>query len=125
VKKPPTPADDPAALHRRIIETIAAIPRGSVASYGQIAARAGAPGRARLVARVLSMADESLRAGLKAPLPWYRVVNAQGRIAIAAGSAGAAEQKRRLQAEGLIFKADRIDMLRYGWGARGQGPLLD
>ena len=87
-----------------IRRVIAAIPRGSVTSYGEIAVRAGLPGRARLVGRVLG------DAGAGAKLPWHRVLRSDGRIAFPAGSKGFAEQARRLKAEGVIVRNGRVRM---------------
>jgi len=84
---------------QRILAEIAAIPRGQVCSYGEVAARAGLPGRARLVARILS----ELPAGH--PLPWYRVVRAGAVIAFAPGSADFLRQRTHLLAEGCSVSA--------------------
>ncbi len=84
-----------------ILAAVRAVPRGTVASYGEIARRAGLPGRARLVGRVLRTTSD-------ARLPWHRVTGAQGRIAFAAGSAPAREQARRLQREGLTVVRNRV-----------------
>ena len=86
----------------RILAAIAAIPRGEIATYGGVAARAGLPGRARLVARVLAGAPEAAR------LPWHRVVAAGGRLAMPMGSAEHAEQVRRLQGEGHEVRGRRV-----------------
>ncbi|MBX3727404.1 MAG: MGMT family protein [Xanthomonadales bacterium] len=75
-------------------QAIAALPAGEVASYGEVARRAGLPGRARLAARALRLAPDSLQ------LPWHRVVAAGLRIAFAPGSRGFRLQRSRLQAEG-------------------------
>lgn len=77
-----------------ILQVIRAIPAGQVRAYGEVAAAAGLPGRARLVARLLSEGDVP-------ELPWHRVVGAGPRIAFPAGSAGALEQAARLRAEGV------------------------
>jgi methylated-DNA-protein-cysteine methyltransferase-like protein len=100
--------DDRALRARRIIEAVAAIPRGRVASYGAIAARAGYPGRARLIGRVLGDAPNRL------DLPWHRVLRADGRIGIPAGSAGFREQCRRLRAEGVVVKDGKVPMSAFG-----------
>lgn len=63
-------------------------------AYGEVARLAGYPRAARLVARVLSEADE-------ARLPWHRVLRADRRIAMPPDSSGFREQRRRLLAEGL------------------------
>ncbi|SKB89638.1 methylated-DNA-protein-cysteine methyltransferase related protein [Luteibacter sp. 22Crub2.1] len=102
--------DDEARALRatRIIETVAAIPRGRVASYGAIAARAGYPGRARLVGRVLGDAPDRMK------LPWHRVLRADGRIGIPVGTRGYREQCRLLKAEGVTVKDGRVPMSAFG-----------
>jgi methylated-DNA-protein-cysteine methyltransferase-like protein len=92
--------------HSSIVRTIRSIPRGSVASYGEVAARAGLPGRARLVGRVL---------GEIAGLPWFRVLRSDGRIAFAPGSRGFREQVRQLAGEGVLVVRGRVDIARFGW----------
>lgn len=93
---------------QRIIEAVAAIPKGRVASYGAIAARAGYPGRARLIGKVLGEAPD------RAELPWHRVLRADGRIGIPAGTRGFREQCRRLKAEGVTVKDGRVPMSAFG-----------
>ncbi|WP_306345528.1 MGMT family protein [Xanthomonas bromi] len=85
----------------RILEVIRAIPVGEVAGYGEVAQRAGLPGRARLVARVLSGNDDP-------QLPWHRVLRSDGRIALPDGSAGYREQCQRLRAEGVQVERGRV-----------------
>lgn len=95
------PAGDAvAARYRRIYEEVAAIPRGRVASYGEIAARAGMPRGARLVGRALAGCPDSL--------PWHRVLNAAGRSSLAPGSAAWREQLRRLAREGIVPLRGRV-----------------
>ena len=88
---------------KRIFAAIRAIPRGEVAGYGEVARRAGLPGRARLVARLLGQNED-------ARLPWHRVLRSDGRIAMAEGSAGWREQSQRLRAEGVIVENGRVRM---------------
>ena len=95
----------------RVYAAIAAIPRGRVASYGAIAARAGLPGRARLVGRWLGETPEGMA------LPWHRVLRADGRIALPPGSRGFREQCRRLRAEGVEVRAGRVALARFGLDA--------
>jgi methylated-DNA-protein-cysteine methyltransferase-like protein len=95
--------------HAAIVRTIAAIPRGRVASYGEIAARAGLPRRARLVGRVLGDSDPALK------LPWQRVLCSDGRIAFPPGSRGHREQRQRLLSEGVAVVNGRVDLKRFGW----------
>jgi methylated-DNA-protein-cysteine methyltransferase-like protein len=95
--------------HLAIRRVVAAIPRGRVASYGEIAARAGLPGRARMVGRVLG------DAGAEAKLPWHRVLRSDGRFAFAPGSRGFREQRARLIEEGVVVADGRVDLMRFGW----------
>ena len=95
--------------HARVYAAIAAIPRGSVASYGAIAARAGLPGRARLVGKLLGETPEGME------LPWHRVLRANGQIALPPGSRGFREQCRRLRAEGVEVTRGRVALARFGW----------
>jgi len=85
----------------RILAAIRALPRGQVAGYGEIARRAGLPGRARLVARLLAGNDDP-------ELPWHRVLRSDGRIAFPADSAHFAEQVQRLRAEGVVIEGGRV-----------------
>ena len=87
----------------RILAAVRAIPRGQVAGYGEMARRAGLPGRARLAARVLSTNTDP-------GLPWHRVLRSDGRIAFPAGSEGFREQSRRLCAEGVTVRNGRVRM---------------
>lgn len=89
----------------RILAAIRAIPRGQVAGYGQVAQRAGLPGRARLVARLLSRNDDP-------SLPWHRVLRSDGCIALPQGSDGWHEQVRRLRGEGVQVDDGRVRMPR-------------
>jgi methylated-DNA-protein-cysteine methyltransferase-like protein len=96
---------------QQVIEVIKRIPRGKVATYGQIAALAGNPHGARQVVRVLHTCTE------KHKLPWHRVVNRQGRIALKLGY-GYEIQRELLQREGVGFeKNDSIDFGRYLWSS--------
>jgi len=97
--------------YQAIYDVVRRIPQGRVATYGQVARLAGMPGRARLVGYALS----ALRGQI--PVPWHRVVNAQGRISCRSDSGSAdLEQRLRLESEGVIFDAqDRIPLERYLW----------
>ena len=88
-----------------ILAAIRAVPRGQVAGYGMIAQRAGLPGRARLVARILSENDDR-------KLPWHRILRSDGRIAFPPGSRGFKEQAKRLRAEGVDVREGRVRMPR-------------
>lgn len=95
----------------RVYTLVREIPRGKVASYGQIARWLGWPRGARTV-------GWALRALHTDEVPWHRVVNAQGRVSLK-GDDG--RQRALLEAEGIVFDAaGRIDMKVYNW----TGPLL-
>jgi methylated-DNA-protein-cysteine methyltransferase related protein len=100
----------------RIFAAIRRIPRGRVATYGQIAAIAGLPRRARLVGHAL----RTLSAGHD--LPWHRVLGAGGMISLMRLDVGSGlEQRRRLQSEGVRFGArGRVDMDEFGWKPRSR-----
>ncbi len=99
----------PQELDERIYSTVRQIPRGKVAAYGWIAERAGLARGARRVGRALRTLPSARR------IPWHRVVNAQGRISLLAGSSSARKQRELLMAEGVIFHNQRIDLQRFGW----------
>lgn len=94
-------ADGPQERDERIWAAVAAIPVGRVMSYGEVARRAGLPGRARMVARALRRAPADMA------LPWHRVVNARHAISIPDPEL-AALQRRRLEAEGVAFAGGRV-----------------
>jgi len=96
----PTPNPNAAEA---ILAAIRAVPPGQVAGYGMIARRAGLPGRARLVARVLGQNDDLT-------LPWHRILRSDGRIAFPPDSPGFAEQSQRLRAEGVDVRNGRVRM---------------
>lgn len=97
--------------HARVFAAIAAIPPGRVASYGAIAQRAGLPGRARLVGKLLGEVPDGM------VLPWFRVLRSSGRIAFPPGSRGFREQSRLLRAEGVEVKNGRVPLSRFGLDA--------
>ena len=101
--------------YKKIWEQAALIPPGSVASYGQIAKQAGLPRRAaRMVGRALGAAPRELQ------LPWHRIVNAQGKIAIPPGTRGHERQVELLQAEGIDVVDGQLNMDKHRWN-----PTLD
>lgn len=101
----------PGERHQLIYAVVAQVPRGCVATYGQIAQLAGLPRQARLVGYALS----ALAAGNR--LPWHRVVNARGRISERGDDGRSAlTQRRRLEKEGIRFDADGVIALaQYQW----------
>ncbi len=95
-----------APFTRAVVETIRSIPSGRVMSYGQVAAVSGSPRGARQVVRILHTLSR------KYDLPWHRVVNIRGEIAL--DEHGGGEQQERLEAEGVEFGLEgKIDLSRY------------
>jgi len=94
---------------QRVVDAIAAVPKGKVATYGGIAAMAGSPRAARQVVRILHTLTR------KHALPWQRVVNKQGMVALSEVQGGD-EQRRLLEAEGVVFdEQGRIDLEEFLW----------
>lgn len=97
-------------LARQILQVIALIPYGKVASYGQIARMAGLPKHARLVGYVLKHLDSA------ADIPWHRVINSQGKISLSKlNESGESIQRSKLVAEGVMVIGDKINLKQYQW----------
>ena len=90
-----------------IVRVLMAIPAGCVASYGQVADLAGLPRHARLVARVLRHSEH--------PLPWFRVVRSDGKLAFPERSEAARRQTQLLAADGIAVQRHRVAFRRFGW----------
>jgi len=103
--------------YERIYAVVRRIPRGRVATYGQIAELAGLGGHARQVGYALhALHDEPA-------VPWHRVVNARGQISARAEPGDDRIQRQLLEREGVIFDAaDRLELERYRWRPRGDDP---
>lgn len=112
--EPSRPRAVDASLTARILAAVRSIPRGKVCTYGSVADVAGLPRRARLVGTTLRQTPASR------DLPWYRVINAGGRISFPVGSDAYARQRRKLEAEGIVFLGGRVDLKKYGWPALEQ-----
>jgi methylated-DNA-protein-cysteine methyltransferase-like protein len=99
--------------YARIYTVVRRIPRGRVATYGQIARLAGLPGQARQVGYALhAMATEK-------PVPWHRVINARGEVSRRAHPGSDEAQRQFLEREGVMFDAGgRVDLARCQWRPR-------
>lgn len=101
----------------RIKSVILGIPAGRVTSYGRIAAMAGLTNGARTVARILHSSSKACG------LSWWRIVKADGRIALARGF-GFEAQRAALQDEGIsVDEEGYVDMNVYGWNGEEVGLL--
>jgi methylated-DNA-protein-cysteine methyltransferase-like protein len=95
--------------YQRIWDVVKDIPKGKVASYGDIARLSGCFRQARKVGYSL----HALPRGSK--VPWHRVINSQGKISLQRASGHYAKQKRLLEKEGVVFKRERVDLKEFGW----------
>lgn len=87
------------------------IPPGRVLSYGRVAMLLDVPNGARAVGWALSALKSDPQ-----DVPWHRVVNARGRVSIKGSPEGAAEQRARLETEGIAFdEQDTLDMKKHLW----------
>ena len=99
--------------YERIYDVVRRIPRGRVASYGQVARLAGLPRHARLVGYALHRLPGETR------LPWHRVVAAEGRIAKRAFPDDGRWQRGLLEGEGIeLDLSGAVPMERYAWRPR-------
>ena len=108
------------AFRQAVYNVVAKIPRGKVATYGQVAELAGMPGAAREVGLIMS------RVKAEQNLPCQRVVNKTGTLSPDYAFGGQVRQQSMLMEEGIRFTADgRIDMEHYRWGEPEQLRLFD
>ena len=106
----PAERDAPSHSYRRIYAVVRRIPRGRVATYGQVAALAGLPGHARQVGYALHALEDG------SGLPWQRVINARGEVSPRAEPFYEPLQRAMLEDEGVVFDArGRVDLRRYRW----------
>ncbi len=93
---------------QRVWQIVAAIPPGSVTTYGEVARLAGSPRAARQVGGVLRRLPEG------STLPWHRVVNRQGQISLTGPDLQ--RQRQALLADGVqVSGSGQIDLARYRW----------
>lgn len=101
------------AVYQKIYAIIRRIPRGRVATYGQIAALAGIPRHARQVGYALANAPDSV------VVPWHRVLNASGRVSLRSRPGSDDFQQVLLAAEGVEFGlGGRVSLKKYQWEPR-------
>ena len=109
-----------AAFAEQVYEAVARIPRGKVATYGQIAAQVGDTLAGREGGHIMSCAPSGRN------LPCHRVVNRTGALAPDYAFGGQEKQRALLEAEGVTFLADgRIDMTLHLWGKYEQFNIFD
>lgn len=92
----------------KIYEVVRNIPKGKVATYGQVAILAGNPRWARVVGYALHVNPDT------STIPCHRVVNREGRVASGFAFGGEGVQRQLLESEGIVFEIDgRIDLEKY------------
>ena len=97
-------------FYARIYAVVKGIPKGCVATYGQVASLVGISGHARLVGYALSALPHGTG------VPWHRVINAKGRVSIRSEPGWDDYQRLLLEAEGVLFDADgRVSLTRFRW----------
>jgi methylated-DNA-protein-cysteine methyltransferase-like protein len=110
------------AFRHQVYVIVSQVPAGRVSTYGQVAEMIPVPEsmnphkyariRAQWVGRAMRHAPDGI--------PWQRVINSQGRISLPAGSRSAMIQRRRLEAEGIVFdRGGKVDLGRFGWAGPG------
>ena len=98
--------------YARIYAVIRRVPKGRVATYGQIAALAGLPGHARQVGYALAACEDD-------SIPWQRVINARGEISPRTWGESHLTQRELLEAEGVVFdERGRVSLGKHQWKPR-------
>jgi methylated-DNA-protein-cysteine methyltransferase-like protein len=111
---PFTSPPDPLAFNERVWQLVRQVPRGKVATYGQIALMIPPPMGVDFDA-YRAQAPRWVGAAMAAcpdDVPWQRVINSQGKIS---ERPGAQKQRELLEGEGVIFVKDKVDLKKYGW----------
>ena len=111
--KRPTEAKQDSLGYKVFYRVIARIPKGRVATYGQIAALADRPRHARQVGYALHALP------YESDLPWQRVINSKGEVSQRKVSGPENLQRAILESEGVIFNTHgRVDLKTFGWKPR-------
>lgn len=104
-------------FHHAVFRLVRQIPRGRVATYGQIAAILGWPRAARAVGYAMRHCPDGV--------PWHRVVNAHGSISVRANVGGMLTQRLLLEQEGVAVRKGRIRLDHHRWRGPRRPPRLD
>jgi len=105
--------------YHRIYRIVRRIPKGRVATYGVVARLAGRPGAARTVGWALSALDD------ESDVPWWRVMNASGRISLPRGDHGSVVQRALLLREGVRFApGGAVSLSLYGWPSQAYDSVV-
>lgn len=110
-----TSPPNPQAYHQQVWDLVRRIPRGRVATYGQIALMLPPPAGVDFEA-YKAFGPRWVGGAMAAcpdDVPWQRVINSQGKIS---KRPGAERQRLLLEEEGIVFVKDKVDLKKYGWG---------
>jgi methylated-DNA-protein-cysteine methyltransferase-like protein len=99
----------PLSNYEIIWNVVRQIPRGRVATYGEVAEQAGLPGQARLVGYALHHLPSD------SSIPWHRVINARGAISFPPESPQYRRQIQRLRKDGIMVHRGKVDLSKFGW----------
>jgi methylated-DNA-protein-cysteine methyltransferase-like protein len=106
-------------FYHRIFRVVRHIPKGRVATYGLVARLAGRPGAARMVGWALSALPED------SDVPWWRVLNAAGRISLSGADHGSVVQRALLLREGVKFApGGAVNLAVFGWPAEAYDSVV-
>lgn len=94
---------------KKVFQVIRAVPKGKVATYGQIAALAGKPQGSRGVGWLLHSSTKTQG------LPWQRIIKSGGRLSFPQGTSAYQKQKRLLEKEGVVFENGRVNLNDFQW----------
>jgi methylated-DNA-protein-cysteine methyltransferase related protein len=101
------------SFYRRVYDLTTSVPAGRVTTYGAISEQLVGHSRA---ARTVGWALHGLTPAEVDRVPWWRVINSQGRVSTSCAMHTADEQRARLEDEGVVFGPDgRVDLACYGW----------
>jgi len=105
-------------FNERVWDLARKIPRGRVATYGQLAMMLAPPDgiESSSYGAFGPRWVGGAMAGCPNDVPWQRVINSQGKISL---RPGAGKQRQLLEAEGVVFTKDRVDFKKYGWSGSG------
>lgn len=100
---------EPTSRKETIWHIVSQIPKGKVATYGQVAELAGITRGARLVGRILNQLPKDSQ------LPWHRVVNAAGKVSLRSQTDGHNQQQHKLNNEDVVFISGKLNLSLYRW----------
>ena len=96
-------------FHHHVYALVRRVPPGQVTTYGDVARLLGRPRAARQVGYALAALEQG------SDVPWHRVLQASGKIALEKDSRGYREQGKRLTEEGVVVVSGKVDMGTYRW----------